>query len=585
MQNSYPDIPVPKIENDLFDVKIYVDSLAQFISECDTPMTIAIQGDWGSGKTSMMNMIRENLGDRVLTAWFNTWQFSQFGMSSQLSYSFLSYLTNQICSSENNQELLKKIKTITFGFARLAAKIAVENVAGGVAADTMDKLSDEGFNYADEIISIKEKFAQGVQDKLTQSNKSKGIVQKDRVVVFVDDLDRLPPEIAVELLEVLKLFVDVEKCVFVLAIDYAVVTQGIRKKYGDIMTEDKGKSFFDKIIQLPFKMPVGLYNLDKYVKRTLADFRINLDDDEKELDIYKGLILRSIGQNPRTLKRLFNSFRLIKIIILANKGSEDKDTNRILFGILCMQMEYEDLYNYLIANRNNLNEDLLLITTTQDLKDRLSLLSTRTPSDIETANMLSFWMIFLEAMQLDNDSVLSGEEIENFSRILGFSSITATHATGEHEKENNKARYEIRDVTKQLLSSANQVCDGAFKLYQSNSEDRACIYQYYQFNDLKNEWGVYVDNKDGEYTLSIYVQNKQKSYRDKFTSHVKAYFPDFSCKDDPADPAKIWLMDVKTGATNKSNLTAEEIGILCFGQIEDSLKKIAKIVASVRTDG
>jgi len=214
MQNSYPDIPVPKIENDLFDVKIYVDSLAQFISECDTPMTIAIQGDWGSGKTSMMNMIREKLGDRVITAWFNTWQFSQFGMSSQLSYSFLSYLTNQICSSDNNQELLKKIKKITFGFARLAAKIAVENTAGGVAADAMDKLSDEGFNYADEIISVKEKFEQGVQDKLTQANKGKDIVQKDRVVVFVDDLDRLPPEIAVELLEVLKLFVDVELHVF-----------------------------------------------------------------------------------------------------------------------------------------------------------------------------------------------------------------------------------------------------------------------------------------------------------------------------------------------------------------------------------
>jgi len=585
MQNSYPDIPVPKIENDLFDVKIYVDSLAQFISECDTPMTIAIQGDWGSGKTSMMNMIREKLGDRVLTAWFNTWQFSQFGMSSQLSYSFLSYLTNQICSSANNQELLKKIKTITFGVARLAAKIAVENVAGGVAADAMDKLSSEGFNYADEIISIKDKFAQGVQDKLTQSNKGQGIVEKDRVVVFVDDLDRLPPEIAVELLEVLKLFVDVEKCVFVLAIDYAVVTQGIRKKYGDVMTEDKGKSFFDKIIQLPFKMPVDLYNLDNYVKRTLADFKINLDDDEKELDIYKGLILKSIGQNPRTLKRLFNSFRLIKIIILANKGSEDKDTNRILFGILCMQMEYEDLYNYLIANRNNLDEELLLITTAQDLKDRLNLLSISALSDIEITNMLSFWMIFLEAMQLDNDSVLSGEEIENFSRILGFSSITAAHASGEHEKENNKARYAIRDVTKQLLSSANQLCEGVFKLYQSNAEDRACIYQYYQFNDLKNEWGVYVDNKDGEYTLSIYVQNKQKSYRDKFMSHIKSCFPDFVCNEDPADPAKIWLLDVKTGATNKSNLTAEEIGVLCFGKIEDSLKKIAKIVASVRTDG
>ena len=55
-------------------------------------MTIAIQGDWGSGKTSMMNMIREQLGDRVITTWFNTWQYSQFNMGDALAVSFLSSL-------------------------------------------------------------------------------------------------------------------------------------------------------------------------------------------------------------------------------------------------------------------------------------------------------------------------------------------------------------------------------------------------------------------------------------------------------------------------------------------------------------
>ena len=37
-------------------------------------MTITIQGDWRSGKTSMMNMIREQLEKKVITTWFNTWQ-------------------------------------------------------------------------------------------------------------------------------------------------------------------------------------------------------------------------------------------------------------------------------------------------------------------------------------------------------------------------------------------------------------------------------------------------------------------------------------------------------------------------------
>ncbi len=74
-----------------------------------------------------------------------------------------------------------------------------------------------------------------------------------RVVVFVDDLDRLQPQKAVEVLETMKIFLDCERCVFVLAVDYDVVARGVKAKYGDTLSDEKGKSFFDKIIQLPFK--------------------------------------------------------------------------------------------------------------------------------------------------------------------------------------------------------------------------------------------------------------------------------------------------------------------------------------------
>ncbi len=51
------DKPIEKTVNDTFGIRSYVDGLCRFILNCDTPMTISIQGDWGSGKTSMMNMI------------------------------------------------------------------------------------------------------------------------------------------------------------------------------------------------------------------------------------------------------------------------------------------------------------------------------------------------------------------------------------------------------------------------------------------------------------------------------------------------------------------------------------------------
>ncbi|MDD4544159.1 MAG: P-loop NTPase fold protein, partial [Clostridia bacterium] len=50
---GYTDKPVEKLTEDSFGIKTYINGLCQFIVSCDTPMTISIQGDWGSGKTSM----------------------------------------------------------------------------------------------------------------------------------------------------------------------------------------------------------------------------------------------------------------------------------------------------------------------------------------------------------------------------------------------------------------------------------------------------------------------------------------------------------------------------------------------------
>lgn len=70
------DVPA---ETDLFNITKYIDGLTLFISKCDTPMTVAIQGYWGTGKTSIMNLVYRNLREsfpKDNLFWFNTWQFS-----------------------------------------------------------------------------------------------------------------------------------------------------------------------------------------------------------------------------------------------------------------------------------------------------------------------------------------------------------------------------------------------------------------------------------------------------------------------------------------------------------------------------
>ena len=77
---------------DLFKIDNYIKGLSDFIKVCNTPMTISIQGSWGTGKTSIMNFIeKELLSDGTIEiVKFNTWQFSQFNMQDQLALSLIS---------------------------------------------------------------------------------------------------------------------------------------------------------------------------------------------------------------------------------------------------------------------------------------------------------------------------------------------------------------------------------------------------------------------------------------------------------------------------------------------------------------
>ena len=90
----------PAVEDE-FGIGKYIDGLAEFIAECKTPLTISIQGTWGTGKTSIMYLVKEKLaeninGNIVVPVWFNTWKFSQFNMSDQLPVSLISSLINKL---------------------------------------------------------------------------------------------------------------------------------------------------------------------------------------------------------------------------------------------------------------------------------------------------------------------------------------------------------------------------------------------------------------------------------------------------------------------------------------------------------
>ena len=234
-------------QKDLFEIGKYIDGLVTFVESCDTPMCISIQGTWGTGKTSVMQIVKNKLTEKGNTQniWFNTWQFSQFNMDNDLAFSFLSCLVNELSMSDKQKEkVTKTTQAIRFAQAtgRLGKEVllsVIDSKLGGRIAENLEqglynvreKLTEET-NPATAVKELKVQFAQCVEETLTNANK-------DRVVIFVDDLDRLEPAKAVELLEVLKLFLDCRKCVFLLAIDSDVVFRGVEAKYGKEIGKEK----------------------------------------------------------------------------------------------------------------------------------------------------------------------------------------------------------------------------------------------------------------------------------------------------------------------------------------------------------
>lgn len=351
---QFNDLPT---STDLLGTHPYAEALASYIAKCATPLTVAIQGDWGSGKTSTMNMIKDQqaVKEAAMVIDFNTWQYSQFNMSESLVLALMAHMIEKISdeNSEDTDSNLKKTKLLrsiskfltssaiaaTDEVSKLVpfAQIFMAGAKEGIASldeKTSEELEFQRLEEMQNVAKIVENLRGQIEEYVTEALKAKGL---DRMIVFIDDLDRLDPERAVEVLEAIKVFLDVDRCIYVLAIDFDVVEQGVRRKFGSDINERKARAFFDKIIQLPFHLPVNTYKIDDLLGSVL---RINSQD--KRLKEYVSLSQFSVGNNPRSLKRLAHTFTLIREIIHRKNNSERIDDELALrvFAVLCMQSAF-----------------------------------------------------------------------------------------------------------------------------------------------------------------------------------------------------------------------------------------------------
>jgi hypothetical protein len=477
---------------DLLGVDDYMKALIKFVETCNMPTTIAVQGEWGSGKTSMLNQIKHEICETGLNKelddklpyygiWINTWQYSIMKTREETLMAIIGGLTNEISKiikrkhETQSQAVLNKVSSLFGKIAKAGAKAAVAQI--GLEGDLVDAVIGNGEDTVD-LLNFKNSLQEAINTCLDldkkQGNNNRGFI------FFIDDLDRIDPPVAVEILELIKNIFEVDNCIFVLAIDYEVVVKGLVPKFGPLTdkNEREFRSFFDKIIQLPFSMPVAMYDVNNFLIESLE--AIDYIDDkfaenESMKDRLTDFAMLSVGTNPRSLKRLINTISLLKII-----GEQKKEAQKAVyelvvnFGLVCIQIAYPKIYQALIeepdykswtdktAKKMRLNElsesQAIALKDTTEFDEEWEIVLFRIcqndPYLSSRAFQISQLLNYLSEIIPNNLDF--GDEI---ARILGASSVTSVSldSVPKQTKKGEKVRFEGWQGFEQMLQGSKAI--------------------------------------------------------------------------------------------------------------------------------
>jgi uncharacterized protein YjbI with pentapeptide repeats len=331
-------------EEDALDFERYSQNLANIIRVTDPKFAIGIFGKWGTGKTTLMKMIKnelekdENTSNKILTVWFDAWRYER-----EKNLAVIPFLRQIRIELENDlarNRKTKKWKVVRESLERTftafieSTQISFTPAGSPISATTnleqvVGSLKSKGSTYIDgERIQFHEHstdYLKTALDKLYNNKDTKGA----RIVVFVDDLDRCTPEKALEVIESIKAFFDIRGIVYVIGMDWASINHIIKEKYGD-KPNIEGIDYLEKIVQLPFEIPdwkagdISKF-LTNIVRKGLKGSDLETEFDKPDT---KNLIALAIQPNPRQAKRFINRVILARSVF--SKFLPDSNIDKLI---------------------------------------------------------------------------------------------------------------------------------------------------------------------------------------------------------------------------------------------------------------
>lgn len=408
---------------DLLDFDYLIGITKEIIINDDlSPSSIGVYGDWGSGKSSLIEMTLKELSVNkdYLCIKFNGWLFEGYeDAKTALIGTILDEINKEKKLTAKAKEVIERLYK-NIDFFKLASKgvkygldFLITGGLGTIADITLQsvvtKAKDKASNVSEEDIkgAIGSAFS---SDQIRTNLKS---FQKDfaellaktkikRLVVFIDELDRCNPDTILETLEAIRLFLFAEGTSFIIGADERQVMYAVRKKFPEIKGNkiDIGKEYLEKIIQYPVKIPqLGVHEVQFYImclllkhelkekydevlkfiqderKKDFLNFKMSFgliegkfpDIEGKIKDVIalanqlSAVLSKGLNGNPRHCKRFLNSLSM-RITMAKIKGIElDK---KALSKLMLLEYFKDNVFKELgemQSLENGLPEELKLI--------------------------------------------------------------------------------------------------------------------------------------------------------------------------------------------------------------------------------
>lgn len=398
---------------DLLDFDYLVDVTKKIILNNDlTPSTIGIYGDWGCGKSSLADMVMNDLStdNSILCLKFNGWLFEGYEDAKvALIGSILDEISKRCKLSSKIKRIIKRLYDNT-DFLKLSSKALKHGLdffltggfltATNITADALQyALSSKGTQVEEnEIEDILKTFKGKEIRKSIRSFHSDfaSLLEETkikRLVVFIDELDRCKHDTILETLEAIRLFLFAKGTSFVIGADERQIRYAVQIKYPDVEGNqiDIGKEYLEKLVQYPIRIPqLGQKEVEFYIMYLLfeKDFGDdlplirNIIKEEKEknfldfeltYEIIKGkseelaerlketislskqissVLAKGLNGNPRHCKRFLNAMELRIMMADYRKIPLDR---KVLAKVMLVEYFKDPFYKRLAELQTNEN--------------------------------------------------------------------------------------------------------------------------------------------------------------------------------------------------------------------------------------